>query len=179
MKSRAVYTSNGRGVRGSRITRNVWYGLAPAVLAGSFSLHLFRFLFVCLILSLCIARKKGKLLSEIFGQEHTLEALYHAGGASEAEEHSGGGARQGEEAHAHACKYFQGCERERGDSVAKPRRYLRRVEDEASGVYHVEVEVEARGTTGSAAEHDKRGLSHRADITRGAGGATQVTDGSI
>ena len=58
----------------------------------------------------------------------------------------GGGARQGEEAHAHACKYFHGCERERGDSVAKPRRHLRRVEDEASGVYHVEVEVEARGT---------------------------------
>ena len=62
--------------------------------------------------------------------------------------------------------------------MAKPRRHLRRVEDEASGVYHVEVEVEARGATGSAADHEKRGLFHRANITWGAGGATQVTDGS-
>ena len=131
------------------------------------------------------------MLPEILGQEHNVETHYSAEEYSEAARRSGEGLRLGEEADAR--KQFQGRERGcrgrheqadtrvyrcrcRGGSGSKTRQHCYHVEAEASGVYYDE--VEARGATGSAADHEKWGSCKRADKTRGTSRTTQIAGGS-
>ena len=111
------------------------------------------------------------MLSEIYLAKssfwkHTTH--YLAEEVSEAARRSGEGLRWGEEADAHRQFHEQADTRFfrcRGSNVSKkPRQHFYRVEVEARGVYCDE--VEARGVTGSAADHDKWGSCRRADKTR-------------